>query len=171
MPGELRLEPTTKAADRVERYPCTPGGCRLGAVDVQAKVLNVPMRPGIRPAPATNQGGTRLRAGPGPALAMQMRRHQPLHDDCVDRSVAARPTAVQARGESVRRCRRKLSCTFDSGGHGTRTRNPFRGTTFPVWPLAIRLPSENQAGVRPTCGSVANTWRIGKFGQASRTWR
>ncbi len=30
-----------------------------------------------------------------------------------------------------------------SGGHGTRTRNRFPGTTFPVWPLAIRLPSEN----------------------------
>ena len=29
-----------------------------------------------------------------------------------------------------------------SGGHGTRTRNPLRGTTFPVSPLAIRLPSE-----------------------------
>jgi hypothetical protein len=29
-----------------------------------------------------------------------------------------------------------------SGGHGTRTRNRFPGTTFPVWPLAIRLPSE-----------------------------
>ena len=31
----------------------------------------------------------------------------------------------------------------ESGGHGTRTRNPLRGTTFPVWPLAIRLPSED----------------------------
>ena len=29
-----------------------------------------------------------------------------------------------------------------SGGHGARTRNPLRGTTFPVWPLTIRLPSE-----------------------------
>ena len=29
-----------------------------------------------------------------------------------------------------------------SGGHGTRTRNPLRGTTFPMWPLAIRLPSQ-----------------------------
>src|SRR5208283_1117824 len=28
-----------------------------------------------------------------------------------------------------------------SGGHEIRTRNPLRGTTFPVWPLAIRLPS------------------------------
>jgi hypothetical protein len=28
-----------------------------------------------------------------------------------------------------------------SGGQGTRTLNPLRGTTFPVWPLAIRLPS------------------------------
>ena len=32
---------------------------------------------------------------------------------------------------------------FDvSGGHGSRTRNRFPGTTFPVSPLAIRLPSE-----------------------------
>ena len=30
---------------------------------------------------------------------------------------------------------------IQSGGHGTRTRNPLRGTTFPVWPLTIRLPS------------------------------
>ena len=39
-----------------------------------------------------------------------------------------------------------------SGGHGTRTRNPFRGTTFPVWPLAIRLPSEVAGHARrPRC--------------------
>ena len=31
----------------------------------------------------------------------------------------------------------------NSGGHGTRTRNPLRGTTFPVWPLTIRLPSSS----------------------------
>jgi len=31
---------------------------------------------------------------------------------------------------------------IQSGGHGARTRNPLRGTTFPVWPLTIRLPSE-----------------------------
>jgi len=29
-----------------------------------------------------------------------------------------------------------------SGGHGSRTRNPFRGTSFPMRPLAIRIPSE-----------------------------
>ncbi len=28
------------------------------------------------------------------------------------------------------------------GGHGTRTRNPLRGTSFPMKPLAIRLPSK-----------------------------
>jgi hypothetical protein len=28
---------------------------------------------------------------------------------------------------------------FCSGGHETRTRNPLRGTTFPVWPLANSL--------------------------------
>ena len=28
-----------------------------------------------------------------------------------------------------------------SGGHGDRTRNPLRGTSFPMKPLAIRLPS------------------------------
>jgi hypothetical protein len=33
--------------------------------------------------------------------------------------------------------------TSESGGHGARTRNPLRGTTFPVWPLTIRLPSVN----------------------------
>ena len=37
--------------------------------------------------------------------------------------------------------RRKLR---QSGGHGTRTRNRFPGTTFPVSPLAIRLPSGDQ---------------------------
>ena len=30
---------------------------------------------------------------------------------------------------------------FCSGGHGTRTRNPLRGTSFPMKLLAIRLPS------------------------------
>ncbi len=29
-----------------------------------------------------------------------------------------------------------------SGGHGIRTHNRFPGTTFPVWPLTIRLPSK-----------------------------
>ena len=46
-----------------------------------------------------------------------------------------------------------------SGGHGIRTRNPFRGTTFPVWPLAIRLPSGplhlNSDG-QPGRGQVGN---------------
>ena len=37
----------------------------------------------------------------------------------------------------------RQSCNWlSSGGHGARTRNPLRGTTFPVWPLTIRLPSE-----------------------------
>jgi hypothetical protein len=36
---------------------------------------------------------------------------------------------------------RQLHKWLLSGGHGIRTRNPLRGTTFPVWPLAIRLPS------------------------------
>ena len=34
-----------------------------------------------------------------------------------------------------------MPSAYRSGGHGNRTRNPLRGTTFPVWPLAIRLPS------------------------------
>ncbi len=33
-----------------------------------------------------------------------------------------------------------------SGGHGTRTRNRLPGTTFPVSPLAIRLPSGGAPG-------------------------
>ena len=31
---------------------------------------------------------------------------------------------------------------YQSGGHGIRTHNSFRSTTFPVWPLTIRLPSK-----------------------------
>ena len=30
---------------------------------------------------------------------------------------------------------------YPNGGHGSRTRNPLRGTSFPMRPLAIRLPS------------------------------
>jgi hypothetical protein len=33
------------------------------------------------------------------------------------------------------------SATSRGGGHGTRTRNPLRGTSFPMKLLAIRLPS------------------------------
>ena len=34
------------------------------------------------------------------------------------------------------------SLNYQSGGHGSRTRNPVKGTSFPMRPLAIRLPSE-----------------------------
>ena len=37
----------------------------------------------------------------------------------------------------------------NSGGHGTRTHNSFRSTTFPVSPLAIRLPSKQRFFVLP----------------------
>ena len=37
-----------------------------------------------------------------------------------------------------------------SGGHGSRTRNPLRGTTSPMWPLTIRLPSKTQQFVTST---------------------
>ena len=41
------------------------------------------------------------------------------------------------------------------GGHGTRTRNPLRGTSFPMKPLAIRLPSSSQANAsRTTLGAI-----------------
>src|SRR5690606_19795794 len=49
--------------------------------------------------------------------------------------------------EKPRRCKTKsrqrlaLTASPNSGGHGTRTRNPLRGTSFPMRPLAIRLPS------------------------------
>ena len=35
------------------------------------------------------------------------------------------------------------SLNYNSGGHGSRTRNPVKGTSFPMRPLAIRLPSEH----------------------------
>ncbi len=39
------------------------------------------------------------------------------------------------------RQRLTLTASDYSGGHGARTRNPLRGTSFPMRPLAIRLPS------------------------------
>jgi hypothetical protein len=48
---------------------------------------------------------------------------------------------VGAQKKSSRQVR--ATASGESGGHGTRTRNRFPGTTFPVWPLAIRLPSES----------------------------
>jgi hypothetical protein len=47
---------------------------------------------------------------------------------------------IIAQNKSSRRIR--ATAFFESGGHGARTRNRFPGTTFPVSPLAIRLPSE-----------------------------
>ena len=46
-------------------------------------------------------------------------------------------------GRGGHRSLREVAAAADqeSGGHGIRTHNPLRGTTFPVWPLTIRLPS------------------------------
>ncbi len=48
--------------------------------------------------------------------------------------------------EAQSKSRRRVTTTASqpSGGHGARTRNRFPGTTFPVSPLAIRLPSGNK---------------------------
>jgi len=57
-----------------------------------------------------------------------------------------------AQNNSSRRVTATASC--ESGGHGARTRNRFPGTTFPVSPLAIRLPSKFNAPspiVSPAC--------------------
>ena len=40
----------------------------------------------------------------------------------------------------------RATASLASGGHGTRTRNRLPGTTFPVSPLAIRLPSGGKIG-------------------------
>jgi hypothetical protein len=37
-----------------------------------------------------------------------------------------------------------LAVSVEGGGHEIRTRNRLPGTTFPVWPLAIRLPSGDE---------------------------
>ena len=49
------------------------------------------------------------------------------------------PQPAAAQNKSRQSVRTTASLT--SGGHGTRTRNRFPGTSFPVRPLAIRLPS------------------------------
>jgi len=45
------------------------------------------------------------------------------------------------KAQSKSRHHVRVAASQTSGGHGTRTRNRLPGTTFPVWPLAIRLPS------------------------------
>ena len=46
------------------------------------------------------------------------------------------------RAQDESRQRVALAACCQSGGHGIRTRNPLRGTTSPMWPLTIRLPSK-----------------------------
>src|SRR3954462_12806120 len=70
-------------------------------------------------------------------------------DDAKTRTPALRPTtAINGCGVGG----------LKSGGHGTRTRNRFPGTTFPVWPLAIRLPSKR------TC--IISSTAIGRDGRS-----
>src|SRR6187551_1693244 len=51
------------------------------------------------------------------------------------------PRKTIRRTANLRVKHAKIRRFLIGGGHGARTRNPLRGTTFPVWPLAIRLPS------------------------------
>jgi hypothetical protein len=62
--------------------------------------------------------------------------------------------------------RQRLTSTAlrGSGGHGSRTRNRFPGTTFPVWPLAIRLPSGTVAPERQDGSILAEARGAEKFG-------
>ena len=52
---------------------------------------------------------------------------------------------------------------YRSGGHEIRTRNRFPGTTFPVWPLAIRLPSVNSY---PITVCAKHSWSSSPFAAA-----
>jgi hypothetical protein len=64
-----------------------------------------------------------------------------------NRATSGEQSPLSARGRTQQSAgddqRKELPHQVDttSGGHGARTRNPLRGTTFPVWPLTIRLPS------------------------------
>ena len=62
----------------------------------------------------------------------------------VDRNGNGKGKEVNQRakvGKSIKKDRRG-NVGLKSGGHGTRTRNPVKGTSFPMRPLAIRLSSK-----------------------------
>ena len=84
---------------------------------------------------------------------------------CMDDEIIQRytDTVVGSAKENAGDGRRKAlsrQAVATSGGHGARTRNPLRGTTFPVWPLTIRLPSER----RWLDGSNSGWMRSGRVG-------
>jgi hypothetical protein len=56
---------------------------------------------------------------------------------------------AKTRGDSADSVPGPAQTPYFSGGHGTRTRNPLRGTSFPVKPLTIRLPSDGRRRHRP----------------------
>ncbi len=54
---------------------------------------------------------------------------------------------------------------LESGGHGTRTRNSVKSTSFPMRPLAIRLPSRTSIVV-PT--PLVGLWVMGEEAQTGK---
>ena len=90
-----------------------------------------------------------MRRSPGPerrALPAQTRlatRLTPVEQPIERRSGKSRAASIQAAARSSPRHAESAE-NRQSGGHGTRTHNPLRGTTFPVSPLAIRLPSKRR---------------------------
>ena len=75
---------------------------------------------------------------------------QPSHESFDQETYwGSRSPATPAVASHAARAQPEVSVIFarrqTSGGHGTRTRNRLPGTTFPVSPLAIRLPSDRCA--------------------------
>ena len=60
---------------------------------------------------------------------------------------------------------------YQSGGHGIRTHNRFPGTTFPVWPLTIRLPSKQAFFGLSTLLSPSKPDLAAPFGELTRTMK
>ncbi len=85
-------------------------------------------------SPADNQSSNAFRKG---------KFYSPEFLDGANADTGQRATAPKAAYFEASN-RRSNVLLERSGGHGGRTRNRFPGTTFPMSPLAIRLPSKPQ---------------------------
>ena len=97
----------------------------------------------LRPRKGADSGAEILRKGANYGAGQSALACIALRESCAELRIRVWPT-VALTGDPSRACATlavESQQLTKSGGHEIRTRNRLPGTTFPVWPLAIRLPS------------------------------
>ena len=104
--------------------------------------------------------GQIIYATPNQLIGFDSQTGAPITSNMEINGSAFSPGRTQSMNNGSMRPIQRPVCD-QSGGHGTRTHNPLRGTTFPVWPLAIRLPS----GFSKACKSLSDDIQIRDSGK------